>query len=181
MYDHQSLDSMPKKTNKSYNLGENRVLTTRKEHGELVISIKDTKDVWKFADLPAQRWLSFVLYQTDIDESVKKLEQDQYVKLFQHIGGGWYVSVTTGFLCVDIRRFYTAKGELKPLKKGIALRLSEWETLKPIMQSLPTDIPQLASLQVCFMGDDHLNQEGYLQCRECCSFGGDFSNQPQSM
>ncbi len=66
VYIHQLLDSMPKKTNKSYNLGENRVLSTRKEHGELVISIKDTKDVWKFADLPAQRWLSFVLYQTEL-------------------------------------------------------------------------------------------------------------------
>ncbi len=172
---------MSKKANKTtYNLGENRVLTTRKEHGELVISIKDTKDVRKFVDLPAQRWLSFVFYQSDIDESVKKLELDLKVKLFQHIGAGWYVSVTTGFMCVDIRRFYFAKGELKPLKKGIALRLSEWETLKPIMQSLPTDVPQLASMQVCFMGDDHLNQEGYLQCTECCPFGEGFFSQPQS-
>jgi Transcriptional Coactivator p15 (PC4) len=171
---------MPKKANKTYNLGENRVLSTRKEVGELVISIKDTSDLHKFVDLPAQRWLSFVFYQSDIDESVRKLELNQDVKFFQHIGGGWYISVTTGFMCVDIRRFYFAKGELKPLKKGIALRLSEWETLKPVMQSLPTDVPQLASIQLCFMRDDHLNQEGYLQCRECCPFGEDFFSQPQS-
>jgi len=37
------------------------------------------------------------------------------------------VSVTTGFQCVDFRQFYMPHGEteVKPTRKGIALRLAE--------------------------------------------------------
>ena len=42
-----------------------------------------------------------------------------------------YISVTSGFRCVDLRKFYIpydAKddGEIKPTQKGVALRLVEW-------------------------------------------------------
>ena len=47
---------------------------------------------------------------------------DQSVALRYHIGGTVYVSVTSGYSCVDIRRFYqpldAKDGEIKPTKKA---------------------------------------------------------------
>jgi len=48
------------------------------------------------------RWASFRLMFEDIDANIRKLlEGDQDVEYPEHIGGGHYISVTTGFRCVD--------------------------------------------------------------------------------
>ena len=60
----------------------------------------------------------------------------QYVQLNLHLGGKYYLSVTTGFACVDIREYYfnrTVKG-VKPCKEGIALRIPEWVALNDVQQ-----------------------------------------------
>jgi hypothetical protein len=41
-----------------------------------------------------------------VDESILQLLAKQYVKLNLQIGGAWYLYLTTGFACVDIRQFY---------------------------------------------------------------------------
>ena len=56
----------------------------------------------------------------------------------QAIGGGYYVSVTSGFFCVDIRKFFVLYGgaEEKPTRQGIALRLREWSQIRKLFQQL---------------------------------------------
>jgi hypothetical protein len=89
-----------------YNIGVNRNVTVEIEDGELFVTIAEENSS-KSVTFPAYRWAQFVAYQTEIDESVKQLVDKQgNVKLFVHVGGAWYVSVTTGFACVDIRLFY---------------------------------------------------------------------------
>jgi hypothetical protein len=40
------------------------------------------------------------------DQSIAKLvEGQQEIKLQLHVGAGWCVSITTGYRCVDIRKF----------------------------------------------------------------------------
>jgi len=52
-------------------------------------------------------WASFRLIFEDIDANIRKLvEGAQDVKYIEHIGGGHYISVTTGFRCVDFRRWF---------------------------------------------------------------------------
>ena len=64
----------------------------------------------------------------------------QYVKYFHHLGEDWYVSVTTGFRCVDFRRFHKCTdGKLLPRRQGIALRLNEWATLVKTIPVLDSD------------------------------------------
>jgi hypothetical protein len=151
-----------------YKLGESRVLASKKEGDELSILLKDGS---KCIELTSQRWITFVLHFEDIVGAVKKLREKEYVKFFQHIGGGWYISVTTGFWCVDVRRFYkNREGEIKPTREGLALRLREWEDLRVAVPNLLNEHPQLAAVLPCYLGDDHLNQIGYLRCPECCPF-----------
>ena len=72
-----------------------------------------------------------------VDEAVNQLVTKQYVQLSLLFGGKYYQSVTTGFACVDIRKYYfthTTK-EVKPCKKGIALRIPECVALKDVVST----------------------------------------------
>jgi hypothetical protein len=96
----------------------------------------------------------FVEYFNDIGDSVTKLMQkEEDVKLQLHIGGGWYVSVSSGYWCVDIRKFYCLPGVgVKPTKNGIALRLREWGRLKDVIGEIKEKNPKLTEAQPCWTG-----------------------------
>jgi len=54
--------------------------------------------------LLSRRWACFCQFLTEINIAVQQLvEVDREVKLFSHVDGGHYVSVTSGFRCVDFR------------------------------------------------------------------------------
>ena len=75
----------------------------------------------------------------DIDANIRKLlEGAQDVKYLEHIGGGHYISVTTGFRCGDFRRWFLPLDEQnpKPTKKGVALRLDEWVKMRNIVETI---------------------------------------------
>jgi len=59
----------------------------------------------------------------DINENVDAVRRGDQSIALHHIGGTVYVSVTSsGYSCVDIRRFYqpfdAKDGEIKPTKKA---------------------------------------------------------------
>jgi hypothetical protein len=118
------------------------------------------------------RWAAFRQRIHDIDSAVKKLCNNEQVKYQDHIGGGNYVSVTSGFRCVDFRNFFMPYGttDIKPTKTGMALRLSEWAQMKTLVDEINNDYPQLAVTLPCYMQDDHQNQLGALECGECFPF-----------
>jgi hypothetical protein len=137
-----------------FSLGDKRVLSQTVQ-GDVCIRDADGK---KAIFLSARSWSGFVQLMDDIDDAVKSKEEIAYCR---HFGGGWYVSVTSGFSCVDIRRFYMKDGSIKPTKTGIALRLNEWEILKLMLPHLSPAVGQ------CW----HKNHEDFLRCLECCPFG----------
>ena len=89
-----------------------------------------------------------------------------------HLGGGRYVSVTSGFLCVDFRKWFKLYGrpDIKPSKNGIALRLCEWADMRRLIDAVNNDHPTLAVALPCYMSEDHNNQLAALDCRECNPF-----------
>ena len=88
---------------------------------------------------------------------MKALVNNEPVNYRQHIGGGHYVSVTTGFRCVDIRKFFMPYGqtEVKATRKGIALRLPEWSTLRKLVDTVNSTYPALGTALPCYLQDDH--------------------------
>ena len=57
---------------------------------------------------------------------------DQNVKFLYHIGGAYYVSVNSGYHCVNLRKWFQpldSAGDIKPTKKGVSLGLDEWSSL----------------------------------------------------
>jgi hypothetical protein len=131
----------------------------------------------KAATFIFSRCAQFVEYFTEIDSAVAKLVSGETdVKLQLHIGGAWFVSVTSGFRCVDVRKFYvTPSGETKPTKTGFAIRLSEWDRVKDIAGELKAKHKKIAEAQPCWTDADHFNQEGAIACRECNPFGNWFA------
>jgi hypothetical protein len=156
---------------KRYALGVKRYVSVRKQDGELTVTIAEDGSE-KSAILPARRWVRFVAAMNDAEESLKQMLAKQYVKFNQHVGGGWYLSVTTGYLCVDLRRWYydVRTNEIKPSKTGIALRINEWNALKDVIQQIHQKYPALSTTQTCTSQPDHYNLEGAISCFECNPF-----------
>ena len=131
----------------------------------------------KAATFILSRWAQFVENFAEIDDAVTKLMKGETdVKLQMHIGGAWFVSVTSGFRCVDVRKFYvTPGGETKATRTGIAIRLSEWDRVKDIAGEIKEKNKKIAEAQPCWTSADHFNQEGAMGCRECNPFGNWFA------
>jgi len=92
----------------------------------------------------------------EIDLKVKALDTDEIVNFRQHIGGGYFVSVTSGFFCVDFRKFFVPHGQhdVKPTRKGIALRLYEWADMRKVIEDINTDYPDIGTALPCSVQDD---------------------------
>jgi Transcriptional Coactivator p15 (PC4) len=125
----------------SFNIGVNRNVIVKSQDDELVVIIEETGTDKRivFTD---KRWVQFLHMIEDIDNAVNQLNTHQYVSYQAHIGGKWFVTVTTGFLCINLRQFYmnTALG-LQPTRRGIALRVPEWVKLKEVITDV-TDVFQ---------------------------------------
>jgi len=64
-----------------------------------------------------------------------------------HIGELYYVSVTSRYGCVDIRRFYVLYGlaseNVHPTCSGIGLRLDEWAHILELLSTIHEQHPEL--------------------------------------
>jgi len=131
----------------------------------------------KRVELSNNCWTALEKEFDSIGEAVKELCDKKYVKYFKHIGDGWYVSVTTGFWCVDVRKFYTTKnGDLKPKREGIALRLSEWSQVRDLRDQLNDDMSLLLALSPPVVGEQNDNLSQFLR-----DYGADASVYSQVM
>ena len=128
---------------------------------------------------PCYRWAALRQCVDDVNTAVKTMREGGDVKMQHHIGGAYYVSVTSGYSCVDLRKFYqpydSKDGQIKPTKRGVALRFDEWSTLCQLIATINDSYPSLANTVPCYYNDDHMNQLGWLNCVECHPFYVDLS------
>jgi len=113
----------------------------------------------------------------EIDTNARALWNKSDISYRAHIGGGYYASVTSGFQCVDLRKFYMVYGQTcgaeRPSKRGIALRLDEWSDLLRQLPLINGAFPGLANATPCYDENDHLGQLGWMACVECNPFALD--------
>jgi len=138
----------------TFDIGNNRLLTIAKKYDQLRIKEKGSVK---------SNWASFLLCLDEINSQLEKFAAGENVAYRCHHGGGWCVSVTSGFTCIDLRQFYQPFGKLewKPTKTGIALRLSEWETFtKVVVDDVRRNHPIVATFTPCFLNEGHTTVEG---------------------
>jgi hypothetical protein len=150
-----------------FNIGVNRNVIIENKDGEVVIIIEET-GTDKSSVFTAKRWAHFLLLIEDIDNAVDQLNARQYVSYQTHIGGTWYVSISTGFMCINFRQFYKHPTlGIQPTKRGIALRLPEWKKLKEFISEEKHNFP---AAEPCYLQANHRYPEGWQHCNECNPF-----------
>lgn len=100
-----------------------------------------------------------------IDIAVQQMELNQDTFYRRHIGGNWYVTVQSGFKCVDIRQFWLPDGEtdIRATRKGISLNFQQYKELKNGLGILPSFVPELYGVIPCYRVPDHDQKT----CKEC--------------
>ena len=163
-----------------YRLGKRYILETRNSQDEAAVIIRNVNS-GNFIEIPAVRWATFLMLQADIDEALGKLLLKKTVNYNEHIGGGYYVSVSTSSGCVDLRRFYKDdKGEIKPTSHGLSLDSSEWCHLANQLLIIMSHEPNLRTVCLCSMREDHINNPSIiLSCSECSPFDYKFGLQDE--
>jgi len=83
-----------------------------------------------------------------VDNEVREVNrQTRPVAYRAHIGELYYVSVTSVYGSVDIRRFYVPYGlaseNVHPTRSGISLCLDEWAHLLELLPSIHEQHPEL--------------------------------------
>ena len=156
---------------KDWIIDDRRRVVVKKQDGEFTITIEEPGSETKSVILPAKRWAALIASDPQIDDSIHNLLAKQYVKYISHIGGGIFVSVTTGFACVDIREFYWNKEKQTtlPTKHGIALNMQQWTRLKEINLLIKEQFPNLAKIELC----NHQTLDELINCFECHPFRAD--------
>ena len=152
---------------KAYVIGEQRRLLVLQTNGEYFVTIKEIGSP-KSVTFPAKRWARLIQLLPQIENGVNCLHAKQFVDFKLHIGGAYFVSVASGYNCVDLREFYfhSVKGAQPRKVPGIALRLPEWQKLKELLPLLNKKFPDLANATPC----DHPAYDVMLRCIECQPF-----------
>ena len=126
--------------------------------------------------MSATRFAAFRFLIAEMDERVNDLVEKRAVDATIHVGGDLFVTIKTGFSCVNLRKYFFPAGmqQSVPSRSGIALRLPEWEALKACVAELIELKPELANVGRCSDQEDHQNQIGYFNCGECNHLPPDF-------
>src|ERR1700690_1685700 len=126
--------------------------------------------------MSAKRFAAFRFRMDEIDERVTDLVEKRGVDAKIHVGGDLFVTIKTGFECVNLRKYFYPPGTQQsvPSRSGIALRLPEWEALKARVTELIGLKPEMANEGRCFDQEDHQNQIDYFNCGECNHLAPDF-------
>ena len=88
---------------KHFNLGSGRVLFAQKIGSIYKIKVFELGSNNRYADFSVVRWSSFVRAIDEVQNAISEIHTNPQLKFRHHIGGGYYISVSANFKCVDIR------------------------------------------------------------------------------
>lgn len=122
-----------------FDLGNNRFVIVNRYNGAILIHIRQFE---KFGEklyptkqgitLNTQQFRFFIDILDEINRDVQDIFNNKSLSNFKYnIGEGVYVTANVNFPMVHVRRFFQVENmpvEM-PTKKGIALRLKEWDAL----------------------------------------------------
>ena len=91
------------KMSKHLNLGSGRVLFTQKKGAVYNIKIYELGSENRYVDFTIERWASFVRAIHEVQNALYEVHTSPQLKFRHDIGGGYYISVSADFKCVDIR------------------------------------------------------------------------------
>ena len=88
---------------KHFNLGAGRLLFAQKKGSVYQIKIYEMGSDNRYVDFSIVRWASFGRAIDEAQNAIYEIYTNPQLKFQHHIGGGYYISVSANFKCVDIR------------------------------------------------------------------------------
>ena len=88
---------------REYLLGAGGVLMVKKNGDVYNITIFEMASEFRSVPFPLCQWSTFTRTLSEIDITIGELQTNPQLKNVYHIDGGFYVSVTAGFVRIDIR------------------------------------------------------------------------------
>ena len=133
-------------TGSSFALGERQDHVLKVEAGD--VKRMSMSVLEKHVTLTTKHWARLMSIREKVDIEVREVNrQMRQVAYRAHIGDLYYVSVTTGYGCVDIRRFYIPYGleseYVRPTRNGLGLCLDEWAYLLELLPTIHEQHPEL--------------------------------------
>jgi len=143
---------------KTFKIGNERSLKLNKKNDSIFIEDKTLR----------RRLTPFLQCLDQIDNQLRRLSEGEDVAYCMHYAGTWHVSLTKGFRCVALRKFFVPTDQTvwKPTKTGIALRLNKWPTFKQAIDKLHRDNPTATTYTPCLLNLDHITPEIIATCPE---------------
>jgi len=122
----------------------------------------------KGISIPLHRYLILRDSINDINGAIECLQKGEDTFFKRHLGGNVYIHVKTPYTGVDIRQWYLPEDEkdIKP-GKGIFLKINEWKELCNVNECIEDFCPELKQTVRCYDQNDHMNQLGWIMCKEC--------------
>jgi len=144
---------------------------------ELGVSIATKSDPHKQMKFTQNRWARFLAIVSEVDKEAKELNRKTWEVCYRrHIADAFFVSVTDGFACIGIRKYFmpyglSAPGLERPTKAGISLNLDEWRDMMLIaIPAIAQMFPSLACAQACYEDASHQTDAGKVACCSCNPF-----------
>jgi len=102
--------------------------------GEVKITSTSVPDKHVTLTLTTNHWMRLMSIHQQINIELEQFHhRTRLVAYCAHIGDRYYMSVTSRYNCVDIRRFYIPYGlpcgQVRPSRSGLVLRLDKWSHL----------------------------------------------------
>ena len=88
---------------KHFNLGSGRVLFAQKKGSVYKLKVFEMGSDNRHMDFSIIRWASFVRAIDEVQNAFYEIPTNPQLTFRRHIGGGYYISVSADFKCVDIR------------------------------------------------------------------------------
>ncbi|MES9971550.1 MAG: transcriptional coactivator p15/PC4 family protein [Candidatus Thiodiazotropha sp.] len=101
-----------------------------------------------------------------LDIHVEELSRNESSTFFRnHLGGNWFVTVQSGFNCVDIRKFWLPENaqDICASRKGVSLTFDQFRELKSGLRAIPSFVTELWNMRTCYEMPGH----DATQCEEC--------------
>ena len=156
--------NMEAKIVRTFALSDVRVLSVDSDDD---VFIRDEVNIHKKAFFTGKRFVRFCLTMQDINRDVEKARDGKEISAKVHLGGGWYISLTAGFSCVDLRKFYQHDdNSIRPTKLGIALNYSEWDALIQAATAIYNELDGMKAISSCW----HNTVDEERECSECTPF-----------
>ena len=91
----------------------------------------------------------------DINRSVAKARDGKNVSVKKHLGAGWFLSLTPGISCVDLRKFFQHRdNSIRPSRLGTALTYGEWDALMNAAATINSDFDGFKACLPCWHATD---------------------------